>query len=293
MCELEAVRRVQALDARPPGWRGPRHVERRLDGETCRSRRPSAPGAAPARGQRIKSRGEGWPRRPGTRPGAGDIPGAHCRTARSIALVRVARTPRRRGRARSAVPSGRARSARTRPGPPPHRLRARAAGRRWPPRRARRRAPALAPGTGRRRGSPASVTALTAPPLELIASIASSQRAGSPIRIALATVSGCATGLPSTSGAARRPGTRACAALPASRPLPVGGDVAPVADGSTAHRARRPAPRRSRTPAVFRRSMRKSLTELTSEIGWRATSSRTAPAPGRSCRAGRRRAPRA
>ena len=48
----------------------------------------------------------------------------------------------------------------------------------------------------------ASVTALTAPPLEVIAFIASSQRAGLPIRIALATVSGCAIGLPSTSGAA-------------------------------------------------------------------------------------------
>ena len=34
------------------------------------------------------------------------------------------------------------------------------------------------------------------------ASIASSQRAGLPIRIALATVSGFATGLPCTSGAA-------------------------------------------------------------------------------------------
>ena len=47
-----------------------------------------------------------------------------------------------------------------------------------------------------------SVTALTAPPEEVIASIASSQRAGLPIRIALATVSGCSTGAPWTSGAA-------------------------------------------------------------------------------------------
>ncbi len=46
------------------------------------------------------------------------------------------------------------------------------------------------------------MTALTLPPEEVIASIACSQRAGLPIRIALATVSGNSTGLPSTSGAA-------------------------------------------------------------------------------------------
>ncbi len=46
------------------------------------------------------------------------------------------------------------------------------------------------------------MTALTAPPEEVIASIASSQRAGFPIRIALATVSGFSTGAPWTSGAA-------------------------------------------------------------------------------------------
>ena len=41
-----------------------------------------------------------------------------------------------------------------------------------------------------------SVTAATAPPEAVIAFIASSQRAGLPIRIALATVSGCSTGAP-------------------------------------------------------------------------------------------------
>ena len=43
---------------------------------------------------------------------------------------------------------------------------------------------------------------MTAPPEAVIASIACSQRAGLPIRIALAIVSGCSTGRPSTSGAA-------------------------------------------------------------------------------------------
>ena len=47
-----------------------------------------------------------------------------------------------------------------------------------------------------------SVTALTAPPDAVMAFIASSQRAGLPMRIALATVSGCSTGAPWTSGAA-------------------------------------------------------------------------------------------
>ena len=42
----------------------------------------------------------------------------------------------------------------------------------------------------------------TAPPEPVIASIASSQRAGFPMRIALATVSGCSTGAPRTNGAA-------------------------------------------------------------------------------------------
>src|SRR5947209_14525541 len=47
-----------------------------------------------------------------------------------------------------------------------------------------------------------SDTARTAPPDEVIDSIASSHRAGLPMRIALATVSGCSTGAPRTSGAA-------------------------------------------------------------------------------------------
>src|ERR1019366_4584954 len=47
-----------------------------------------------------------------------------------------------------------------------------------------------------------SVPACTAPPEEFMASIASSQRAGLPIRIALAIVSGWAIGAPWTSGAA-------------------------------------------------------------------------------------------
>jgi hypothetical protein len=46
------------------------------------------------------------------------------------------------------------------------------------------------------------VTARIAPREARIASIASSQRAGLPIRIALATVSGSLTGEPLTSGAA-------------------------------------------------------------------------------------------
>jgi len=62
--------------------------------------------------------------------------------------------------------------------------------------------------------------------------IASSQRAGRPIRIALAIVSGSATGCPVTSGAAplglEAEHARRRAAL--AKALPVGGDVAGVAD---------------------------------------------------------------
>ena len=110
----------------------------------------------------------------------------------------------------------------------------------------------------------------------VIASIASSQRAGLPMRIALATVSGCGDPLPWTSGAAPsawKPNSRG--ATPSLvEALPVGGDVARVADGD-AQRVELVEPSMTSKAAVFWPSRRNGFTELTSAIGWRSVSART------------------
>ena len=106
--------------------------------------------------------------------------------------------------------------------------------------------------------------------------MASSQRAGLPIRIALATVSGCSTRSPRTSGAAPaawKPSIRG--ARPSSwKPFqyavtfpafPTGIDSASRSGSTSA----------SSNAAVFWPSSRSGLTELTSATGWRAASSRT------------------
>ena len=111
----------------------------------------------------------------------------------------------------------------------------------------------------------------------VIAAIASSQRAGLPIRIALATVSGFSTGAPSHQR--RRPfGLEAehpRLAAPASvKPfqyavmlpaLPTGMQSASISPSSST----------ISNDAVFCPSSRNGLTELTSAIGWRWASSRT------------------
>ena len=120
------------------------------------------------------------------------------------------------------------------------------------------------------------MTALTAPREDVKASIASSQRAGLPIRIALATVSGFATGAPCTSGAAPsawKPNSRGRAPI-STKPLLYAVTLPALPTGMQSASSS-PSSSRTSNAAVFWPSSRNGLTLLTSPIGWRSQSSRT------------------
>jgi hypothetical protein len=122
----------------------------------------------------------------------------------------------------------------------------------------------------------ASDTARTEPCDAVMAAIASSQRAGLPIRIALAIVSGFGTGSPRTSGAAPSAWKPSIiGASPTSRNPFQYAVMFPALPTGMASASIDPISSAISIEAVFWPSSRNGLTELTSAIGCRCTSSRT------------------
>ena len=224
---VQRQRETEAVEARARGWRW--WPARR----TRTERTPSTPSSRPTVGRRCASRLTSSPRAPARRDGVHGHP-----HGLDLGAVRAAQRPLR---VLEAVAGDRAddRRARGRAG----RRRARRAGPRRDGRRGRLDEHALRTRTaaGARARICSSVTASIRPPDSSRAATACRQEAGLPIRIAVAMVSGVSTGCPRTIGAAPaawKPHIRgrcvAGRAAPAAGvlavALPVGGDVAGVAD---------------------------------------------------------------